>query len=47
LSREETIKKEKASEAESSDKKENTPSTATPTESDHYVYETIIAEIGY
>jgi hypothetical protein len=47
LSREEDLKKEKASEANTSDKKENTPSTATPTELDHYVYETIIAEIGY
>jgi len=47
LSREEDLKKEKASEAERSDKKENTPSTATPTERDPYVYKTIIAEIGY
>jgi len=47
LSREEDVKKEKKSDVNTSDRKENTPSTATPTERDHYVYETIIAEIGY
>jgi len=47
LSREEDINKENTSETERSDKKENSPSTETPTERDHYVYETIIAEIGY
>ncbi len=45
LSKEKEVKKEKGSEIKSSEKKEHTQTT--PTERDHYVYESIIAEIGY
>ncbi|MDA3946290.1 MAG: hypothetical protein PF439_06385 [Helicobacteraceae bacterium] len=39
------VKQEKDSEVKTSEKKKSVQST--PTERDHYVYETIIAEIGY
>ena len=45
LSKEKEVKKEKDSEVKSSEKKESTQTT--PTDRDHYVYESIIAEIGY
>ena len=47
LSKDKEVKKEKEkdSEVKSSEKKERTETT--PTERDHYVYESIIAEIGY
>jgi len=45
LSKEEKIKKEKDAEVDSTEKEKSTQNT--PTERDHYVYESIIAEIGY
>ena len=45
LSKKEEVKKEKDSEVKTSEKQEE--KTSTPTERDHYVYESIIAEIGY
>ena len=45
LSKDKEVKKEKVSEVKSSEKKEGTQTT--PTERDHYVYESIISEIGY
>ncbi len=45
LSNEKEVKKEKDSEVKTSEKQEE--KTSTPTERDHYVYESIIAEIGY
>jgi len=45
LSKEEKVTKKSDSEAKASDKKESRQ--ITPTERDHYVYESIIAEIGY
>jgi len=45
LSKDKEVKKEKASEVKPSDKKEKPQPT--PSERDHYVYESIIAEIGY
>ena len=45
LSKDKEVKKKKDSEVKSSEKKEETQPT--PTERDHYVYESIIAEIGY
>jgi len=45
LSNDKEVKKENASEVKPSEKKEERQ--ATPSERDHYVYESIIAEIGY
>jgi hypothetical protein len=45
LSKKKEIKKKKDSEVKTSEKQEE--KTSTPTERDHYVYESIIAEIGY
>jgi len=45
LSKDKEVKKEKDSEVKSSEKKEK--SQPTPSEREHYVYESIIAEIGY
>ena len=45
LSKDKEAKKEKTSEVKTSENKANTQTT--PTERDHYVYESIIAEIGY
>jgi hypothetical protein len=45
LSKKELPKKKNIPEVRSSEKKEKKPST--PTDRDHYVFESIIAEIGY
>ncbi|MGB5964035.1 MAG: hypothetical protein WBF77_03230 [Sulfurimonadaceae bacterium] len=45
MSKEKEATKEKAQEVKPSEKKESKQTT--PTERDHYVYESIIAEIGY
>ncbi|MBU1642103.1 hypothetical protein KKE54_01970 [bacterium] len=45
MSKQESVSKEKLPEIKSSDKE--TGEKPAPTERDHYVYESIIAEIGY
>ena len=45
MSREKNAEEDKKPEVKSADKKEEKPSA--PTDRDHYVYESIIAEIGY
>ena len=45
LSKKKEVKKKKDSEVKTSEKQEE--KTSMPTERDHYVYESIIAEIGY
>ncbi|MGB5964548.1 MAG: hypothetical protein WBG65_03330 [Sulfurimonadaceae bacterium] len=45
MSKDKEVKKEKISELKTSEKKDNAQTT--PTERDHYVYESIIAELGY
>lgn len=45
LSKKEHLQKEKVSEVKTTDKKEKKP--AATSDRDHYVYESIIAEIGY